>query len=112
MKDAALQVKTGQVTYAVRDTLIDDKDIKQGDIMGIGEGRILAVGNDAEDTAFDMVCEMVDEESSLVSIYFGEESDEEKAASLSNRISERFPEVEVEVDYGGQPIYYYIISVE
>jgi len=112
MKDAALQVKTGQVTYAVRDTVIDDKDIKQGDIMGIGEGRILAVGNDAEDTAFEMVCEMVDEESSLVSIYFGEESDEEKAASLSNRISERFPEVEVEVDYGGQPIYYYIISVE
>ena len=112
MKDAALQVKTGQVTYAVRDTVIDDKDIKQGDIMGIGEGRILAVGNDAEDTAFEMVCEMVDEESSLVSIYFGEESDEEKAASLSNRISERFPEVEVEMDYGGQPIYYYIISVE
>ncbi len=112
MKDAASLVKTGQVTYAVRDTMIDDKDIKQGDIMGIGEGRILAVGNDAEDTAFDMICEMVDEESSLVSIYFGEESDEEKASSLSERIGERFPDVEVEINYGGQPIYYYIISVE
>ena len=112
MKDAALLVKTGQVTYAVRDTSIDDKDIKQGDIMGIGEGRILAVGSDPEDTAFEMVCEMVDEDSSLVSIYFGEESDEEKSSALSARISERFPEVEVEVNYGGQPIYYYIISVE
>ena len=105
-------VKTGQVTYAVRDTEIDGKTIKQDDYMGIGDKSILAVGKDLKQTTLEMVHAMVDEDSAIVSIYFGSESSEEKAEEIASAIEEKYPDVEVEVNDGGQPIYYYVISVE
>ena len=105
-------VKTGQVTYAVRDTEIDGKTIKQNDFMGIGDKRILSVGTDLRATTLEMVDAMVDEDSAIVSIYFGSDSDEDSANELAAAIEEKYPDVEVEVNDGGQPIYYYVISVE
>lgn len=105
-------VKTGQVTYAVRDTEIDGKTIKQNDFMGIGDKSILSVGTDLRATTLEMVDAMVDEDSAIVSIYFGSDSDEDSANELATAIEEKYPDVEVEVNDGGQPIYYYVISVE
>ena len=106
-------VYTGQVTYAVRDTMIDDKEIHQGDYMGIGDDGILSVGKDQFETTFEMVKSMmVKKESEIVSIYFGSDVSEEDANALSDKISEEYPDCEVDVQYGGQPIYYYIISAE
>ena len=112
MTEELENVKTGQVTYAVRDTVIDDKEIKQGDYMGIGDKSILAVGKDIKGTTEDMVAEMVDEESAIICIYYGEEVTEEDANALGAALEEKYPEVEVEIHFGGQPIYYYVISVE
>ncbi len=105
-------VKTGQVTYAVRDTEIDGKTIKQNDFMGIGDKSILSVGTDLMATTLEMVDAMVDEDSAIVSIYFGSDSDEDSANELAAAIEEKYPDVEVEVNDGGQPIYYYVLSVE
>ena len=105
-------VKTGQVTYAVRDTEIDGKTIKQNDFMGIGDKSILSVGTDLRATTLEMVDAMVDEDSAIVSIYFGSDSDEDSANELAAAIEEKYHDVEVEVNDGGQPIYYYVISVE
>ncbi|MBQ7583571.1 MAG: DAK2 domain-containing protein [Lachnospiraceae bacterium] len=115
-KDAMLEaiagVKTGEVTYSVRSTEIDGQVIKKGDIMGIGDQGILSVGSDIADTAFEMVYRMIDEDSSLICIYYGEETDEKDAGELSRRIESRFPDMDVEMHEGGEPVYYYIISVE
>ncbi len=105
-------VKTGQVTYAVRDTVIDDKEIRQDDYMGIGDHGILSVGRELAATVYDMTSQLIDEDSAIVSIYFGEDVTEEEANAVGSRIEEDHPEVEVEIHYGGQPIYYYVISVE
>jgi DAK2 domain fusion protein YloV len=105
-------VKTGQVTYAVRDTVIDDKEIKENDFMGIGDSGILSVGQELEATVFEMVGQLIDEDSAIVSVYYGEEVSEENANAIGSKIEEEYPDVEVEVHYGGQPIYYYVISVE
>ena len=105
-------VKTGQVTYAVRDTRLDEKEIHEGDIMGIGDAGILAVGKERLQVAEDMVAEMIDEESEIISVYYGEDISEEEAEDLSNKLSEKYPDCEVELNQGGQPIYYYLISVE
>jgi len=105
-------VKTGQVTYAVRDTVIDDKEIKQDDYMGIGDKGILSVGTDMEKTVLEMIGEMIDEDSAILSIYYGEEMNEDSANEIAEKVEEEYPDVEVEVHYGGQPIYYYVISVE
>ena len=105
-------VKTGQVTYAVRDTVIDDKEIKQDDYMGIGDKGILSVGTDMEKTVLEMIGEMIDEDSAILSIYYGEEMNEDSANEIAEKVEEEYPDVEVEVHYGGQPIYYYLISVE
>ncbi len=105
-------VKTGQVTYAVRDTEIDGKEIKQNDFMGIGDKSILSVGQDLEATTLEMLDEMVDEDSAIVSIYIGADAKEEDADKISAKIQEKYADLEVEVNNGGQPIYYYIISVE
>lgn len=105
-------VKTGQVTYAVRDTEIDGKEIKQDDFMGIGDKSILSVGQDLKATTLEMVDAMVDEDSAIVSIYYGSDAEEEAAEELGAAIEEKYPDVEVEVNDGGQPIYYYVISVE
>lgn len=106
------RVKTGQVTYAVRDTMIDDKEIKCGDFMGIGDKGILAVGTDMSAITLEMVDAMMDEDAELVSIYYGSDISEEEAAALSDAISSKYAYADVELQYGGQPIYYYVISVE
>lgn len=105
-------VKTGQVTYAVRDTVIDDKEIKQDDYMGIGDAGILSVGQELNTTVLDMIGQLIDEDSAIVTIYYGEEMKEEDANAISEKLLAEYPDVEVEVHYGGQPIYYYVISVE
>ena len=112
MMEAVSMVKTGQVTYAVRDTRLDEKDIHEGDIMGIGDHGILAVGKGREAVANEMVAAMVDEDSEVISIYYGAETSEEAANKLAEELEETYPDCEVEVNMGGQPIYYYIISVE
>lgn len=105
-------VKTGQITYAVRDTKIDDKEIHKGDIMGIGDSGILSVGTDVEATALDMLTHLVDEDSALISLYYGEEVSEEEADAFTEKVTEKYPDVDVDAQFGGQPIYYYVLAVE
>ena len=105
-------VKTGQVTYAVRDTHIDDKEIKEGNIMGIGDHAILSVGEDVTATTLAMFEELVDEDSELISIYYGADVTKEDAVNLGASLGEKYPDCDVEVHFGGQPIYYYVVSVE
>ena len=112
MEEAITTVKTGQVTYAVRDTKIDDKEIHEGNIMGIGDSGILAVGEELEATTLEMFKELVDDMSEIISIYYGEEVDEAVANELGEKVGEMFPGCDVEVHFGGQPIYYYVVSVE
>lgn len=105
-------IKTGQTTYAVRDTVIDDKKIKEGNIMGIGDEGIISVGEDIVETTVEMIKGMVDDESEIVSLYYGIDVSEEQANELAQKVEEELPELEIEVYSGGQPIYYYIASVE
>ncbi len=112
MTESITTVKTGQVTYAVRDTKIDDKEIHEGNIMGIGDSGILAVGEDLEATTLEMFRELVDDMSEIISIYYGDEVDEAVANELGEKVGEMFPGCDVEVHFGGQPIYYYVVSVE
>lgn len=112
MKEAISLVKTGQVTYAVRDTHIDDKEIKEGNIMGIGDHSILSVGEDIAEITKETIGLMIDEDSELISVYYGEDITEEDAHALGDELQEQYPDCEVEVYEGGQPIYYYVVSVE
>ena len=112
MLEEIRNVKTGQVTYAVRDTHIDDKEIRQGDIMGIGDDGILAVGQDVLAVAEEMTDRMMDEDAELISIYYGEDLSEDDAQKLADRLEEKYPDCDVELNCGGQPIYYCIVSVE
>ena len=106
------RVKSGQVTYAVRDTVIDDKTITEGDIMGIGDSGILSVTQSVDSATAELIDALVDEESELISIYYGEDVAEEDAEALAEQIEEKYPDVDVELQNGGQPIYYYVLSVE
>lgn len=112
MKEAIENVKTGQVTYAVRDTKIDDKEIHEGDIMGIGDAGILAVGQSVEATTKEMLAELVDEDTELISLYFGQDVLEEDAERFAGEVEGLYPDIDVDVHSGGQPIYYYVLSVE
>ena len=112
MLESITTVKTGQITYAVRNTKIDEKEIHEGDIMGIGDHGILAVGQDVEKTTLETVEAMVDEDSEIISIYFGAEVSEEEAEVLKEALEEKYPDFDIDVNQGGQPIYYYVISVE
>lgn len=112
MLEEIKKVKTGQVTYAVRDTQIDDKEICQGDYMGIGDNGILAVGRVQEDVTLEMVEHMVNEDIELICIYYGEEVSEDEAKKLADKLSKKYTFCDVELQYGGQPVYYYIISAE
>ena len=112
MLEAIQYVKTGQVTYAVRDTRIDDKEIHKDDIMGIGDSGILSVGKDIAETTKEMLAELVDDESGMISIYYGADVSEEDAKKLTAEIEELYPDVDVDTHLGGQPIYYYVIAVE
>lgn len=112
MSEEIKNVKTGQVTYAVRDTHIDDKEIHKDDIMGIGDSGILSVGTEIADTTKAMLAELIDEDSELVSIYYGVDVSEEDAMQLTEEIEALYPNVDIDTHFGGQPIYYYVISVE
>lgn len=112
MNEMIQTVRTGQVTYAVRDTRIEDKEIHQGDIMAIGDHGILAVGKEVAEVARETVDAMMEEGAELISIYYGEDFSEEEAEKLAQEVSEKYSDCDVEVNAGGQPIYYCIISVE
>ena len=112
MMDAVSKVKTGQITYAVRDTRIDDKEIHEGDIMGIGDSGMLAVGKERAEVAKETVAAMMDDEAEVISVYYGADISEEEAEELTAFLEEAYPDCEVELNMGGQPIYYYVISVE
>ncbi|WP_022763886.1 DAK2 domain-containing protein [Butyrivibrio sp. XPD2006] len=112
MTESLSTVKTGEVTYAVRDTVIDDVTIKQGDYMGIGDKGILDVGSDIADVTFGMLEKMMSDELELISVYYGDEVDEKDAEALRDRISAQYPQCDVELQFGGQPIYYYVVSAE
>lgn len=112
MTEEIKNVHTGQVTYAVRDTTIDDKEIKQGDFMGIGDKGILSVGSEMQDVALRMIDEMMSDEMELISIYYGSDISEEDAEALKNEVEKKHGGCDIELQYGGQPIYYYTVSVE
>ena len=112
MLEEIRRVKTGQVTYAVRDTVIDEKEIKKDDYMGIGDAGILAVGQDIAKVTEEMVAAMVDEDSELISIYYGSDVDEADAEALRKSLESTYSSYDIELQFGGQPIYYYVISVE
>ena len=112
MTEELANVKSGQITYAVRDTNIDGKEIKENDYMGIGDAGILSVGADMEQTLIDMVDQLVTDESGIISLYYGEEVSGEDASALAEKLQEKYADIEVEVNNGGQPVYYYILSVE
>ena len=112
MIQEAGNVATGQVTYAVRDTIIDDKEIHQGDYMGIGDSGILSVGTDMQNVAFEMIAEIMKNDYELISIYYGDSIEEEQAMKLVERVQSVYSGCDVELQYGGQPIYSYIVSAE
>lgn len=112
MKEAYQDIASGQVTYAVRDTVIDGKEIHNGDIMGINDDGIAAVGKNLTETTLELLSTMADEDSELICLYYGADVTKDDADTLSDAIEDKFPECEVEVNFGGQPIYYYMISVE
>lgn len=112
MKEAMQSVKSGQVTYAVRDTSIDGKEIKQGDYMGLDDKTIASVGSDLQTVTFDLISSMTDDDSELISIYYGQDVTEDDANAVASLVTELYPLVDVEVHPGGQPVYYYVISVE
>ena len=112
MAEEMKKVKSGQVTYAVRDTSLDGKEIKQGNIMGIGDKKILSVGDEIKSTTLDLIRCLAKEDSELISLYYGEEISEKDANELAEELMEDYPNLDVEVHYGGQPIYYYVLSVE
>ncbi|WP_122642857.1 DAK2 domain-containing protein [Luxibacter massiliensis] len=112
MNEGIKHVRTGQVTYAVRDTHIDDKEIHEGDIMGIGDAGILAVGQSVEGTAKEMLSQLTDEDTELISLYYGQDVLEEDALRFAKEVEELYPDADVDTHFGGQPIYYYVLSVE
>ena len=105
-------VKTGLITYAVRNSTYDDINIEEGNILGLVEGKIKNVGENVPEVFKALLQEMIDEDSSLISIYFGKETAKGDAEKLAEYIQENYPECEVDMHYGGQPLYYYILSVE
>lgn len=113
MTEGLSAVKTGQVTYSVRKTFLDGKNIEEGDIMGLDDKAIIAVGKDRDETALETIRLMAENsDAELISIYYGENVSEEEAEALADKVSEIFDDIDVEVNYGGQPVYYYVFSVE
>ena len=112
MRDCLSTVKSGEVTYAVRDTVIDDKEISEGDYMGIGDAGILSVDQDLTEVMLSMLDQMVDESSSLISLYYGQDVKKSDAKKMQKQIAKKFSGQEIELAEGGQPVYYYVTSVE
>ena len=112
MVEALSTVKSGQVTYAVRNTVINDIEVKEGNIIGLGEGKLLSAGDDVADITTKLVESLVDEDSTIITLFYGEDTKEEDAEALRDALEEKFEDIDVELYYGGQPIYYYLVSVE
>jgi dihydroxyacetone kinase-like predicted kinase len=112
MREAAEHVHTASITYAVRDTVFDGREIHEGDIMGIGDEGILTTGSSVEDVTFESLKKTVEDDTEIISIYYGAEVTEEDASALRDQISEAFPDCDVELQSGGQPVYFYILSAE
>lgn len=112
MKDASQCVRTGEITYAVRNTTIDGHAIEKDDIMALGDDGLLAVAKEKDQAVLEAVKAMVNDESEIITIYYGQDIPEEEAEALAARIRKAYPQVETELQYGGQPIYYYFLSVE
>lgn len=112
MMNSLSLVKSGQVTYAVRDTVMNDIDVKEGNIIGIAEGKLLSAGEKVEDITRDLVEQLVDEDTAIITLFYGEDVSEEDANELRDLLEEKFEDIDVELYYGGQPLYYYLISVE
>ena len=112
MMEALSSVKSGQVTYAVRDTVINDVEVKEGNIIGIAEGKLLSAGDKVDEITTDLVEKLVDEDSAIITLFYGEDTSKEEAEALRDALEEKFEDIDVELHYGGQPLYYYLISVE
>ena len=112
MMEALSSVKSGQVTYAVRDTVINDVEVKEGNIIGIAEGKLLSAGDKVDEITTDLVEQLVDEDSAIITLFYGEDTSKEEAEALRDALEEKFEDIDVELHYGGQPLYYYLISVE
>ncbi len=112
MIEALSTVKSGQVTYAVRNTVINDVEVKEGNIIGLGEGKLLSAGDDIDDMTTKLVESLVDEDSAIITLFYGEDIKEEQAEALRESLEEKFEDIDIELYYGGQPIYYYLVSVE
>jgi len=112
MMEALSSVKSGQVTYAVRDTVINDVEVKEGNIIGIAEGKLLSAGNNVDEITTDLIEKLVDEDSAIITLFYGEDTSKEEAEALRDSLEEKFEDIDVELHYGGQPLYYYLISVE
>jgi len=112
MTEIMEDIETGQVTYAVRDTVVNDKKIKKGNILGIGNGKIQAVGRNVEKVSLELLGSLVSEDHEIITLFYGEDIDEKAAAKIQGKIEKKYPECEVEIYYGGQPLYYYLFSVE
>ena len=110
MLDALSTVKNGQVTYAVRNTVINDVEVKEGNIIGLGEGKLLSAGDDIDEITTQLVESLVD--SAIITLFYGEDIQEEQAEALRESLEEKFEDIDIELYYGGQPIYYYLVSVE
>ena len=112
MKEASLGIKTGEITFAVRDTSVEGKEIRKNNIMGISDNGIDAVGTDVEEVTKQLIDTLVDEDSGLISLYYGEDVSKEEAEAFAASLSEKYDDLDVDIRFGGQPIYYYILSVE
>lgn len=112
MMEVLSSVKSGQVTYAVRDTVINDVEVREGNIIGIAEGKLLAAGDKVDEITTDLVEKLVDEDSAIITLFYGEDTSKEDAEALRDSLEEKFEDIDVELHYGGQPLYYYLISVE
>ena len=112
MMEALSTVKSGQVTYAVRDTVINDVEVKEGNIIGIAEGKLLSAGDKVDEITTDLIEKLVDEDGAIITLFYGEDTSKEDAQALRDALEENFEDVDVELHYGGQPLYYYLISVE
>lgn len=112
MKEAISHVKSGQVTYAVRDTEISGKKIAEGDVIGIAHGDIVSVGSEVTEVTRELIEELVNEDHSLITLYYGEDVDEEDGEKLLKELEEEYEDLDIELVYGGQPLYYYLVSLE
>ncbi len=112
MTQALEYVTTGQITYAIRDTVIDEHEIKEGDVLGLIDGHIAKVNKDVDEVLIELVENMIKEDTELISLYYGEDVEEESAQTVVELLEEKYPDVEFDLNYGGQPLYYYFISAE